>query len=222
MRNLLCVLILLLAFQPLWAASPPRKAPLKKAAAEPLDAGVPDAAEATAADPCARNTTCPSCVTSMTVSCGWCVDTGTCVFLDEGACGVSFMAGMATQCPPPGPARAPLPRASSMATANKEVVKVAQQPMPEEAFETLLDGFKEASTEAERLALLEEAVASHHFRVAQAMQVVDSFENSAAKMKVCRLMRTRVADRQNLFQFYGRFRQEADRKQAQRIMEGKE
>ena len=226
MRACAVTLLLVLACAGTAVAKPASK-PGKKAATTRLapDAGVPDAgvdAGPVNTDPCARNPTCGVCVTSMTSNCGWCVDANACVYAEEGACGASYMAKEATQCPPPGKPRAPMQRADSMVTQgtqNNAPTNSAARGMPDGAFDDLLERLKEESNDAGKQALLAEALKTNVFSVAQIVRMLDAFDVTAARITACEALKDRVVDRKNLPQVYARFKSDAEKKRVKTLME---
>lgn len=173
---------------------------------------------------CQRYPTCGNCVMSVTNACGWCVQSGQCVPREDGACGDEQMAMASTQCPLPG-ARGPQRGGRGGVTIVMPGAPAAEPPAPagmdDGAFQALVEAIKEEGFEASKLNVLESAAQENSFTVRQAGTILDLFGFSDGKLKALRSMRTRLVDRQNVFQIYKHFSFKADQDKARKILDGR-
>lgn len=90
--------------------------------------------------------------------------------------------------------------------------------LPDPDFAALRSAIEAEGFEAQKLGVLQTALPTSLFTVAQVGALVDLFDFSSGKVKVVELCKPRIVDSQNAFQLYGHFSFESDKAKVRAIL----
>jgi hypothetical protein len=92
------------------------------------------------------------------------------------------------------------------------------QPITESMLRSLVAAIRNEPFADDQLSVLEEAVPSQYFLVAQAQQILRTFSFSSDRVKAMRLLRPRLLDLENGFKLYEAFEHSSDKDELKRIL----
>jgi uncharacterized protein DUF4476 len=92
------------------------------------------------------------------------------------------------------------------------------QPITENMLRSLLAAIRHEPFSDDQLSVLEEAVPTQYFLVAQAQQILRSFTFSNDRLRAMRLLRPRLLDLENGFKLYETFEHSSDKDELKRIL----
>ncbi|HYO72395.1 MAG TPA: DUF4476 domain-containing protein, partial [Archangium sp.] len=129
--------------------------------------------------------------------------------LDDARADLKEVGRQVTTAPParPEPSRPPPPTPQPTA-----------QPITESMLRSLLSAIRHEPFSDDQLSVLEEAVPTQYFLVAQAQQILRSFTYSSDRIKAMRLLRPRLLDLENGFKLYESFDHSSDKDELKRIL----